>query len=473
MDDKQIGPIETPAPPGRPRRSRFLPAWVLASAAGWIAGLLLGALLFVGIVIAGWGDPEFLFESESTGRWVYGALYSLPVALAGLGAAVAQVPVLRRHFPQVEGWGRHGATAWILAGPAIAAPWGLDIESGTLPVHGLAALAAGAMVGATLWLVIRAQASGAWRWILASGAASSLGAVTLVGLVLVAGEGSVQGCTGGILLIAAGTLGAPALTGAVLDRCLRVPPSRPVSARRGVLLVSVPWLLLVLAGLTALFSQQLLERRAADRLPECIGRPECPRLVMPGADLAGVKLEGASLVDADLRGADLRGAALDGADLHGANLADADLTEAALWEANLAGAGLGRAILRGAGIGGTDLSGADLRDVDAEGANGPLVILRGADLSRARLKGAILKAADLQQANLTGADLSEADMRWVKLAGANLTGASLVWATLEAADLTGADLSGADLTHTIVTAEQLAAAKSLKGTTLPDGTLHD
>jgi len=46
MDDKQIGPIETPAPPGRPRRSRFLPAWILASADG-----VLGATAIAGTAL--------------------------------------------------------------------------------------------------------------------------------------------------------------------------------------------------------------------------------------------------------------------------------------------------------------------------------------------------------------------------------------------------------------------------------------
>jgi uncharacterized protein YjbI with pentapeptide repeats len=37
----------------------------------------------------------------------------------------------------------------------------------------------------------------------------------------------------------------------------------------------------------------------------------------------------------------------------------------------------------------------------------------------------------------------------------------------------GADLSGTDLRGAIVTDEQLAQAKSLKGATMPDGTVHE
>ena len=40
------------------------------------------------------------------------------------------------------------------------------------------------------------------------------------------------------------------------------------------------------------------------------------------------------------------------------------------------------------------------------------------------------------------------------------------------ADLSGADLSGANLKGATVTQEQLAQAKSLKGTIMPDGTIH-
>jgi uncharacterized protein YjbI with pentapeptide repeats len=38
--------------------------------------------------------------------------------------------------------------------------------------------------------------------------------------------------------------------------------------------------------------------------------------------------------------------------------------------------------------------------------------------------------------------------------------------------LTGANLSGADLTGATVAPEQLAQAKSLRGATMPDGTVH-
>jgi hypothetical protein len=74
---------------------------------------------------------------------------------------------------------------------------------------------------------------------------------------------------------------------------------------------------------------------------------------------------------------------------------------------------------------------------------------RGADLSGAKLYG--------------GADLSEAD----------LSGASLSQAKLYGASLPGANLREADLTEASVADVQLAKAVSLKGATMPDGSVHE
>ena len=53
-------------------------------------------------------------------------------------------------------------------------------------------------------------------------------------------------------------------------------------------------------------------------------------------------------------------------------------------------------------------------------------------------------------------------MREAGLGRADLTGADLRWANLDRANLAGAK----------VTDEQLAQVYSLKGTTMPDGTVH-
>jgi hypothetical protein len=92
---------------------------------------------------------------------------------------------------------------------------------------------------------------------------------------------------------------------------------------------------------------------------------------------------------------------------------------------------------------------------------------RRLDLSRADLSG-----ADLSEADLSGADLSKANLGppfttvniETNLRGANLREARLYKAILFQADLSGADLSGA----TVLT-NQLEQAKSLEGTTMPNG----
>ena len=88
------------------------------------------------------------------------------------------------------------------------------------------------------------------------------------------------------------------------------------------------------------------------------------------------------------------------------------------------------------------------------------------------LYGADLHDACLRQIDLRNADLRKADLSEANLENTNLSGANLHQADLTGANLTGTNLNGANLTGAIVTNEQLAVAKSLKGTTMPDGTKH-
>ena len=125
------------------------------------------------------------------------------------------------------------------------------------------------------------------------------------------------------------------------------------------------------------------------------------------------------------------------ANLSKVNWSEADLTDANLSVANLSGANLSNTFLEKA-----DLSNADLE---------------GADLSNAHVWGANLSGAGLMEANLSGADLSTIDLR-----SADLTAAKLI----------AADLSNADLSNAKVTEEQLKTAQSLKGATMPDGSIH-
>src|SRR6266852_813835 len=116
-----------------------------------------------------------------------------------------------------------------------------------------------------------------------------------------------------------------------------------------------------------------------------------------------------------------------------------------------------------------DKSIVDLHEADLQGAELEDASLDGADLRRASLSIALLYRAFLDGAFLDGAFLREADLREASLREAHLTSADL-----SGADLSGADLSGADLKGTTgFTIEELeTTAKSLRGTTMPDGSKH-
>ena len=106
-----------------------------------------------------------------------------------------------------------------------------------------------------------------------------------------------------------------------------------------------------------------------------------------------------------------------------------------------------------------------------------IVDLRGADLTGANLRGATLHGADLSVVQLENAHLEGADFQYgtlfrANLAGANLAGANLFCVNLENADLSNADLTGANLSRATVTTGQLAQAKSLKGATMPGGSIR-
>jgi uncharacterized protein YjbI with pentapeptide repeats len=74
----------------------------------------------------------------------------------------------------------------------------------------------------------------------------------------------------------------------------------------------------------------------------------------------------------------------------------------------------------------------------------------------------------MQRVLMNGADLRSANMDRAELSGAHLHGANLQQANLSGADLSHADLNGAIGT----TRTQLARAMSLKGATMPDGSIH-
>jgi uncharacterized protein YjbI with pentapeptide repeats len=151
-----------------------------------------------------------------------------------------------------------------------------------------------------------------------------------------------------------------------------------------------------------------------------------------------------SLAGADLRGADGSGAPLEGIDLARANLSGADL--------------------RGADLSEADLSEADLSEANLRGAN-----LRGADLSEANLRGAFMDSSIRVSHGRPLMKGPAVNLEYAILRGANLEGA-----TLFDAHLAGADLSDADLREaTGLTEEQLTAALSLEGATMPNGQKYE
>jgi uncharacterized protein YjbI with pentapeptide repeats len=101
-----------------------------------------------------------------------------------------------------------------------------------------------------------------------------------------------------------------------------------------------------------------------------------------------------------------------------------------------------------------DLSSANLLDADLHGA-----ILCEVDMHEIDFRG-----ANLHRANLSGSDFRKTNLRRVNLDGANLDGV----------ELSGAALNGANLKDAIgITLEELEKqAKSLKGATMPDGSIH-
>ncbi len=98
--------------------------------------------------------------------------------------------------------------------------------------------------------------------------------------------------------------------------------------------------------------------------------------------------------------------------------------------------------------------------------------LHDADLTEADLREVGLTGTDLHGANLHGADLRGAYLTGVSLWNVDLSEANLKYANLWGAELDDADLTNADLTNTSITQQQWEKARSLKDTTMPDGSIH-
>ncbi len=80
---------------------------------------------------------------------------------------------------------------------------------------------------------------------------------------------------------------------------------------------------------------------------------------------------------------------------------------------------------------------------------------------------------DLSEADLSRIELFGANLFGVDLSGANLSGANLNFANLALANLHDVDLHDANLSGANVTSEELEGqTMSLKGATMPDGSIH-
>lgn len=185
------------------------------------------------------------------------------------------------------------------------------------------------------------------------------------------------------------------------------------------------------------------------------------------------------LIKANMREMNLQDLNLGYLNLEGANLENADLQRAHLRHANLKDAKLNEANLKDAILIEANLIGAELFN-----ANLQFAFLKNANLRSAKLFDANLQGAFLVNANLEDADLGGADMRGARLNGANMQGTDLRGVNLRGAELQDANLAGANLfveypfdvdlfNVTSITKIQLAKVKSLKGATMPDGTIHE
>lgn len=182
-------------------------------------------------------------------------------------------------------------------------------------------------------------------------------------------------------------------------------------------------------------------------------------LVLQFLSEARLVVDGKSILcDAQMEGMNLQMLRFDGVNMQGAFLRNANLQGANFYQANLLGSFLRGANLQGARMVQANLQGADLWRANLQYALSAEVDFTGASLGEVNLQDAFLADANLKRASLLGADLKSAF-----LLNANLEGTILSQANLEGANLQGAK----------VTREQLATAKSLKGATMPDGTIHE
>jgi hypothetical protein len=130
--------------------------WVLASLAGWAAGLALGALLVdIGSSVLA------LNEDRAFG-------YAVLLAL-GLATGDAQSAVLRRHLPGAWRWIPVTLAGYLLAMGIMAAASGARVGT-DFAANAILLGLIGAAVGVPQWLLLRRRFRGAGLWAPASAA---------------------------------------------------------------------------------------------------------------------------------------------------------------------------------------------------------------------------------------------------------------------------------------------------------------
>jgi hypothetical protein len=156
--------------------------WMLASLAGWAAGLALGALLTeIGSGVFGLNEDRAV---------VYAVLLAL-----GLAVGDAQSAVLRRHLSGAWRWIPVTLAGYLLAMGIMAAASGVRISTDLMANAILLGLI-GAAIGVPQWLLLRRTFRGAGLWAPASAAGflaflwlvahpvSSMGEMIALGAVL-------------------------------------------------------------------------------------------------------------------------------------------------------------------------------------------------------------------------------------------------------------------------------------------------
>jgi hypothetical protein len=140
--------------------------WVLASLAGWAAGLALGAVLTeIGSSVFGLNEDRAL-------------VYAVMLAL-GLAVGDTQSAVLRRHLSGAWRWIPVTLAGFLLAMGVMAAASVANLPS-NLTTNAVLVALIGAAVGVPQWLLLRRRLDGAGLWI----PAGALGFLTFLWLVL-------------------------------------------------------------------------------------------------------------------------------------------------------------------------------------------------------------------------------------------------------------------------------------------------